>query len=196
MQIFNVPRQLVKLTLKYSSSHIVIHERTHFGSELLSNGLINIWYMVMAAQQRLIKDDGNCSVCNSWLIWRPFADSFCTCHYLCCVPVLQYKRRKKAQSEQKASVESMSTDLNCVLEAVVEFHLDTPVFCYRVQDHPQEQLPQALENSAIQRKEWDAHTFVFYQELSDRCSQSHPLMCPASASCVFSQQIIAWKWAV
>lgn len=56
--------------------------------------------------------------------------------------------------EQNVSV----TDLHCVLETVVELHLNAPVFCNRVQDHPQEQLPHALENSATQ---WDTHTFVF-----------------------------------
>ena len=48
-------------------------------------------------------------------------------------------------------VNPVVTDLHCVLEAVVELHLDAPVFCDRVQDHPQQQLPHALENSARQQ---------------------------------------------
>lgn len=42
------------------------------------------------------------------------------------------------------------TDLHRVLEAVVELHLNAPVFCQGIQDHPQEQLPHALENSGAQ----------------------------------------------
>lgn len=41
-----------------------------------------------------------------------------------------------------------ATDLHRVLEAVVELHLDAPVFADGVQDHSKQQLPQALENSA------------------------------------------------
>lgn len=55
----------------------------------------------------------------------------------------------------------MITDLHCVLEAVVELHLNTPVFSDRVQDHPNEQLPHALENSTRRQTQRDAHAFVF-----------------------------------
>lgn len=41
------------------------------------------------------------------------------------------------------------TDLHRVLEAVVELHLHAPVLGDGVQDHPKEQLPQALENSVL-----------------------------------------------
>lgn len=41
------------------------------------------------------------------------------------------------------------TDLHRVLEAVVELHLHAPVLGDGVQDHPEEQLPQALENSVL-----------------------------------------------
>lgn len=40
-----------------------------------------------------------------------------------------------------------TTDLHRVLEAVVELHLHAPVLGDGVQDHTEEQLPQALENS-------------------------------------------------
>lgn len=45
-----------------------------------------------------------------------------------------------------------------MLEAVVELHLDTAVFCQRVQDHPQEQLPHALKNSRAQNTLTQSHT--------------------------------------
>ena len=44
------------------------------------------------------------------------------------------------------------TDLHCVLETVVELHLNAPVFCHRVQDHPHEQLPHALEDSVTRQQ--------------------------------------------
>ncbi len=59
----------------------------------------------------------------------------------------------------------VTTDLHCVLEAVVELHLNSPVFCNRIQDHPQEQLPHALENSMRRQTQWDTHTCLWYQLL-------------------------------
>ncbi len=50
---------------------------------------------------------------------------------------------------------SYATDLYGVLEPCVEFHLDAPVFPHSVQDHPQEQLPQTLQNPGVHNNQKD-----------------------------------------
>lgn len=65
--------------------------------------------------------------------------------------------------------DAVITDLYCVLEAVVKLHLDTPVFSDRVQDHPQEELPHALENST--RKQTMRHPHMRVYQLF----QLHPM---------------------
>ncbi len=52
---------------------------------------------------------------------------------------------------------SYATDLYGVLEPCVEFHLDAPVFPHSVQDHPQEQLPQTLQNPGVHNQKDHAH---------------------------------------
>lgn len=65
--------------------------------------------------------------------------------------------KKKKMEEQSGGLQravlpagkthAATTDLHRVLEAVVELHLHAPVLGDGVQDHTEEQLPQALENS-------------------------------------------------
>lgn len=50
---------------------------------------------------------------------------------------------------------SYVTDLYGVLEPCVEFHLDAPVFPQSVQDHPQEHLPQTLQNPGVHNNQKD-----------------------------------------
>lgn len=78
--------------------------------------------------------------------------------------LLLVKLCQTGNSSKTALSDTVITDLHCVLEAVVELHLNAPVFRDRVQDHPQEQLPHALENSADTMRHPHVGVYQLFQE--------------------------------
>lgn len=156
MQICHVPCQLVKLALEYTAAPTLSFMR----SSLWHSDFINIWYMLMIAWQQVYRANQRMMVTVVMIIFTELTHVFPSRLLFLvgsqsCLP--NWKRLKNSCLTHNLP----STDLHCVLEAVVKLHLNTSVFCNCVQDHPQEHFPHALENSTRQQTQWNTHTFVF-----------------------------------